>query len=329
MRQLTLLKVCISTTAFLLSMCAYAQGTVTAALSRPIAVIVPFPPGGVTELEARLYSQKLSEVMGGHAVLVDFKPGAGSTLGAAYVAKAAPDGNTLLVISGAFTIAPQLYKDLPYDAVKDFAPVSLMSTRATVLMANPSKPYKTSAEFITYAKAHPGEVNFATSGAGGAVHLFGAWLAQLANVKFTFIHYNGTGPLLGDLFAGRVDVYPTTFSIALPFIKSGKLHPLGVSSAERSPLLPGMPTVAEQGVTGYDYSSWLGMVTTGGTPAVIVRRLSGDFAKVAKSPDIIKRMEADGSTMVGGTPEQFARHIGSELARWRKLVAENDIKLEQ
>jgi tripartite-type tricarboxylate transporter receptor subunit TctC len=296
--------------------------------AKAVQVVIPYAPGGTTDVEARLYAQKLGDALGKSFVL-DFKPGAGSVFGSNLVAKAAPDGYTILMTTASIAVSPALVKDLPYDPAKDFASVSLMSKRATLLLMHPSNPFKTFPEYLAYAKANPGKINFGTSGAGGIIHLSGAWLSSLTNTQVTFVHYKGSGQMYTDLLAGRVHVTPVTFTTGLPYIRSGKLVPLVVTSAERSKLLD-MPTVAEQGVPGYEYPSWFGVLAPAGTPAPIVNRLSAELAKIARSPEVVKKLaEADGSFMVGSTPEQFRQMIVTETARWKKLVQDTGIKLEE
>jgi tripartite-type tricarboxylate transporter receptor subunit TctC len=314
--------------------CGAAPGTVLAQNAadkwpaKPVQVVMPFGPGGSTEVEGRLYSQKLTDQTGQPFVL-DFRPGAGSTIGINYVAKAAPDGYTILINTAALTITPAIYKDLPYDPVKDIAPVTLISKRPSVLAVHPSLPIRTPAEYIAYAKAHPGELNYGTTGAGGSPHMAGAWLHSLTGTKATFVHYKGTGTLMPDLLAGRLQVTTNTFASLLPHIKSGKLRVIGVTTAQRSPLMPELPAIGEQGAPGYDYSSWLGFVTTAATPPAIINKLRGELVKVAADPDVNKKLGAEGITMVANTPEEFRQFIAVEMTRWRKLVQETGMKIEE
>ena len=315
-------------TAMLAAGAALAQGTAETYPAKPVQIVVPFTPGGATDIEARVYAQKLSDSMG-RSFVVDYKAGAGGTIGGAYVAKAAPDGYTLLVVTSSFTVNPVFYKNLGYDTVRDFAPVSLMSKRVTVLLARPSFPAKTIREYIAYAKANPGKINVAATGAGSIPHLAGAWLHSATNTQATYIQYKGTSPLLLDLIAERVDVNPSPLVNGLQYIKIGKLKILGIMSDEHSELLPGVQTVAEQGVPGYDYSSWLGFVAPRGTPPAIVNRLSAELAKAAHAPDVAQKFGPEGTTMVGSNPKQVQDLIATEVSRWSKLVQESGIKLEE
>lgn len=266
----------------------------------------------------------MSELMG-QQFIVDYKPGAGSTIGTAYVSKAKPDGYTLLVASGPFTSLKALYKDVSFDPVKDFSPISLMSKRTTVLLVRLSFPAKSFREYVAYAKANPTKINFGTAGAGATVHLAGAWIHSATKTKATFIHHKGSGPMLTELIAGRIDVAPANLIVATPHIKSGKVRVLAVMSDARSPLLPGVPTISEDGLPGYDYASWLGYIAPSGTPVSIVNRLSDGFARVARLPEIVKRFEAEGAFMVGSTPAEFRKLIVSETERWNTVIKENRI----
>lgn len=328
MRYLRLLTSCAAACAALLPGAVFSQGTADAYPSKPVMVIVPYATGGPVDREGRLYSAKLSKLMGQQFV-VDSKPGAGTTIGTAYVARAKPDGYTLLVVAASFTTFPAVYKELPFDTMKDFAPVSLVSKRAIVLVAHPAFPAKTFPEYVAYARANPGKINFGTSGAGGVSHLGGAWLHGATNTKVTFVHYKGTGALMPDLLAGRLDVTPAAFLVSLSMIKSGKLRALALMNKERSDLLPGVPTIAEQGIPGYDYASWTGFIAPAATPAAIVNKLSEALAKVAKDPDVVAMLAGDGGMPVGGTPAQFRQFLVAETDRWRKVARDGGIKLEQ
>ena len=295
--------------------------------SKPVTIIVPTGPGASTDIEARLYAQKLTERMG-KPFNVDFKPGAAQTLGPAYVARATPDGHTLVTVSGSFTASPALMT-LPYDPVKDFAPVALMSNRTTAIAAHPGVPFNTVPQYIAYVRAHPGEVNVSTNGSGGSPHLNAAWFHSLTNTQVTFVHYKSAGAALTDLMAGRVKVAFTTLLSVLPHFKSGKLRPLGIASTERSSMLPGVLPAAEQGVPEYNYASWFGISAPGATPQAVVDKLNAELVRVSKLPDVMAKLEADGGSMVGSTPQQFRQVLLAEMARYKKLVQETGIKLEE
>ena len=219
--------------------------------SKPVVIVAGIAPGGPIDLEARVYSNKLTTMLG-QTFVIDFKPGATGTIGAAFVAKARPDGYTLLVASASFTIFPSVYDDLSFDVVKDFAPLTLATQRTSVLQVNPSFPAKTLPEYLAYARANPGRINFGTTGAGSGSHLAGAWLHTATNTKVTFVHFKGTGQLLQEVMAGRIDVASGTLVLSLPLIKSGKVHPMVILNDQRSKLLPDLPTVSEQGIPDFN-----------------------------------------------------------------------------
>lgn len=296
--------------------------------TRLVTIVMPFPPGGPSEKESRLYAIKLQSLMG-QTFLLDYKPGAAGTIAAAMVSKAAPDGHTLLVVTGSFTTYPALYKDLAFDPIKDFAPVSLMTRRTSVLLISPEHPARNFAEYVAYAKANPGKINYATVGAGGIAHLGAAWLHSATQVKVTYVFYKGGAALMQDLMKGRVDATSAPLLSVLPLIKAGKLRALGFMNDRASDLLPDTRTVAEQGVPGFNYASWYGLVAPSATPAAIVNKLSANLAIAAKAPEVAVPLEAEGSYMVGSTPAQFRQMLINETVIWKKVVQEAGIKLEQ
>lgn len=305
----------------------FSQGPSDAYPSKPVTVVSPYSPGGSGDFEARLYATKISGFMG-QQFIVSNKPGAGTRIGIGYVAKSAPDGYTLLGVTASLSVVPAVHKDLSFDVIRDFAPVSLVSKRASVLLVHPSFPAKNFGEYVAYAKSNPGKINFGTSGIGDIIHLAGEWLHSSTNTKVTFVHYKGGGPAIQDLVAGRLDVTIFALVSALQLVKSGKLRAVAMADDKRSKLLPDLPTIAEQGVPGYNFATWFGFLAPVGTPAAIVNKLSEEFAKVAKAPDIAGMMEAKGSTMIGSTPEEFRQVIVTETERWRKVVHNAGIKPE-
>ena len=296
--------------------------------SRPVVAIAPYEPGGPIDIEGRMYTKKAYELTGQQFVL-EYKTGAGTRIGVGYVAKAPADGHTLLITNASFTVFPALYKDLPFDTIRDFAPVAHMSIKTNVLLARPSFPATTFAEYVTYARANPGKVNYGILGSGSTTHMVGAWMANATNTKVTYIPYKGTGPSLVDMVAGRLDVTSSALIAALPFIKSGKLRPLAVMTGTRSKVLPDLPTIAEQGVHDFSYLNWTGFFAPRATPAATLARLNDIFNRVAAAPDIIDAADKQGNVMVGGTPEQFAKLMSTETLRWQKVARENDIKAEE
>ncbi len=308
----------------------WAQNPTAAYPTKPVTIVLPYTPGALADLETRLYIPSLTEALG-HPVIVDYKPGAGTSIGTIHVAKAAPDGYTILRASAGFTMYPAFFPadKLPYDPIKNFAPVSMIAKVSAFLVVHPSLGVKTFPEYLAYAKANPEKINFGTVGGGSNYHIAGAWLHSATNTKVTFVHYKGVGPMQTDLLAGRVTAAPgVPFNIA-SHVKSGKLIALANMGAERSGYFPDIKTIVEYGVKEYDYVSWSGYLVPARTPEAIVTRLSAAFAKVAKSPDVIKKMASDGAEMVGSTPEQFHQTLLTETIRWRKIVQQNDMKMEE
>ncbi len=318
----------IATAITLLSCAALAQDPSAAYPSRPVTIIIPSPPGATSDRDARIWAQKLTQAFGKPFVL-DFKAGAGSTIGTNFVAKAAPDGYTLLNITSSFPVLAATYKDLPYDSIRDFAPVSLMLRRPTMLAVHPSLPVNTFPEYVAYARAHPGELNFGTAGGGSISHIVGAWLQSATDTKVTFVHYKGAAPNQLDLMAGRTQVTTMSLSVGVPFIKAGKLRAIAILSPERSALLPGMKTVAEQGTPDFNYSTLTAILAPAAVPAPIVNKLSAELARITKAPDIIAAAAEDGTVLVGSTPAAARQYLETEINRWRKLVRENDIQAEE
>ena len=295
--------------------------------ARPVTIIVPVPPGSSTDLEARMYAQKLGEVMAGKTFLVDYKPGAGTTIGSGYVAKAAPDGYTTLLMSPSTLVSPLAYPNLPFDPVKDFAPVSLMSKRPSLLLAHPGLPAQNLREFLVYAKANQDKINIGTAGAGSVGHLSVEWLYGVSGIKPTFVHYKGGAPAVAALMAGQIHSTLASPGAVLPLVKAGKLKILAVTTTERIKPLPDVPTAAESGAPFWEYAQWLGFVVPAATPPAIVNRFSGELARVAKAPEVAQKFAGDGMLMYGNTPAEFRQYIAAESARWTKLVQDTGVKL--
>ena len=305
-----------------------AQGASDNYPSRPVQIVLPFAPGGSSEVEGRLFAQKLTESTGRN-FLLDYRPGASGVIAMGYLTKAAPDGYTILMGSGGIIgTTPAFRKDLPSDPIRDVAPVTLLYKRPTVLLVHPGLPVKNAAEYIAYAKAHPGELNYGTVGAGGSPHIAGAWLHNLTGTTVTFVHYKGTGALVPDLISGRLQVTSTTISSGMPLVKAGKLRLLGVTTSQRSQLLPDVPTLAEQVAPGYDFSGWQAVIAPGATPPAIIGRLRAEFVKAANSPDLNKRLLDEGVIMSLTTPEEFGKFLVVEINRWKKLVQDTGMTAE-
>ena len=305
----------------------FAQGSIGNYPSKPVSMISPYVPGGTTDKDGRLWGQKMSEALGKPFIL-DFKPGAGSTVGTAFVAKAVPDGHTLLAITSGYSITAATYKDLSYDPLKDLVGVTMYIKRPTLLMVHPSVPVHNYEEYIAYARANPGKINFGTSGAGGLYHLMGAWMHSVTRTEVTFINYKGAAPMFVDLLAGRVHVSPASLFNAMPFVKTGKVRAIVVLSKERTAVLPGMKTVSEQGIPDFDYTAWGGILAPAGVPVAILNRLAVETAKYTRDPVLISKAAEDGTVLVGSTPAEFQQLLVTEINRWRKLVKDNDIKAE-
>ncbi len=294
--------------------------------TKPVRVVVPLAPGGATDIQARLFSQKLGQSLG-QAFIVDNRAGAGGLIAFNYVVSQVPgDGYTLLATSPGFTIVPALYEKPPFDAVKDFEPIIIMSKAPYALVVNPSFPANNMKEFLAWTKANPGKLNFALSGLGTAIHLGAVWMEQAGGIKTTMVPYKGTGPATTDLIAGQVQAAFANVISAGPFIKSGKLRPLAVTTAERSPVMPDLPTFAESGLKDYEVTTWHGWLGPRGTPQNAVKVMNAELNKVLKSPDVIKMFADDGGVTLGGSPEAFRKLIASEIERWKQLVKVGGIK---
>jgi tripartite-type tricarboxylate transporter receptor subunit TctC len=296
--------------------------------TKPIRIVVPFPPGGATDILARDVAQKLSESFG-QQVIVDNRPGAGGNIGSELVARSAPDGYTLeMGTVGTHAINASLYSKMPYDHVKDFVPVILVAGVPNVLVVNPAVPANSVAELIAYAKANPGKLNFASSGAGTSIHLSGELFKVMAGVQMTHIPYKGSAPALQDLLGGQVQLMFDNLPPSLPQIKAGKLRALAVTSLTRAPALPDVPTVAEAGLPGFEASSWFGILAPAGTPPAIVAKLNAEIAKWLATPEAKEKLSKQGANAAGGSPEDFARHIAAETTKWAKVVKDSGAKVD-
>jgi tripartite-type tricarboxylate transporter receptor subunit TctC len=295
--------------------------------SKPVRLVVPFPAGGTTDLLARAAAQKLSEAWG-QQVIVDNRPGAAGNIGAELVAKAPPDGYTLLMGTvGTHAINTSLYAKMPYDHVKDFTPVILVAGVPNVLVVNPGVPVNSVAELIAYAKANPGKLNFASSGSGTSIHLSGELFKTMTGVQMTHVPYKGSAPALTDLIGGQVQLMFDNLPSSLAFIKAGKLRALAVTGTTRAAALPETPTVADT-VPGFEASSWFGILAPAGTRRDIVLKINGEVAKWLASPDAKEKLAAQGANVASGSPEDFAKHIQAETAKWAKVVKESGAKVD-
>ena len=288
--------------------------------TKPIRIIVPFPPGGATDILARAVGVELTKTWG-QPVLVENRPGAGGNIGTDIVAKATPDGYTLVMGTvGTHAINMSLYPKMPYDTVKDFAPVTLVASVPNLLVVHPSLPVKTVNDLIELAKSKPGQIYFASSGNGTSIHLAGELFKAMANVSMVHVPYKGSAPAVADLLGGQVSLMFDNMPSSLPHAKAGKLRPIGVTSAKRSPALPEVPTIAESGLPGYEASSWFGLLAPAATPREVVNKLSQTIAASLQTPEMKERLSTQGAEPVGNTPEQFATYIQSEISKWAKVV---------
>jgi tripartite-type tricarboxylate transporter receptor subunit TctC len=295
--------------------------------TRAITLIVPFTPGGTTDIVSRAIAQKLSEQLG-QPVVVDNRGGAGGNLGANIAAKAAPDGYTVFMATVAHAMAPGLYKQLPYDFQRDFDPVTVVASLPNVLIVNPAIKANTVAEFIAYLKANPEKVNYGSAGPGSTEHMSGELFRSLAGVKITHVPYKGGAPMMLDLMSGQIQMAIETSASAQAQVKAGKVKALAVTTAKRSPAFPGIPTLKESGLPAYEVTTWYGMLVPHGTPAPAIARLYRETEKALKAPDILKRFEEFGAAPGGEPPEQFARFIKQEIATWTRVAKESGASIE-
>ena len=304
-----------------------AQGAADAYPAKPVRVVVGLAPGGGTDIQARLFAQKLAESLN-RPFVVENRPGAGGTLAYAQVAKSPRDGYTLLGVTSGYTITPAVYAKLPYDPVKDFAPISLVSQAPFVLVVHPSLPVKSVKDLLALAKAKPGQLDCASAGLGTSTHLAFELFKSLSGSNITHIPYKGTGPALVDVMAGQVHMLFGNVLSTLSHVKSGRLRALAVTTARRSAAMPALPTLAESGVHGYENSTWHGWLAPAGTPSSILNRLNAELVKSTKAPDVVARLAPDGGEGVGSTQEQFAQLIGTEIVRWRKVVRDAGVRID-
>jgi tripartite-type tricarboxylate transporter receptor subunit TctC len=294
--------------------------------TKPIRAIVPFAPGGGLEITTRLIGQKLTEKWGQN-IVVDSRPGAATIIGSEIASKAAPDGYTLLMITTTFAINPGLYRKLPYDPHKDFAPITQLNSQPNVVVVHPASPVKSVSDLIAQARARPGALTFASPGAGSAPHLSAEMFKRMAGVDMIHVPYKGIPPAVTDVIGGRVNMLFTTTISAAPHVNAGKLRAVAITSAKRLPTMPDVPTVAES-LPGYEAEAFQGMVAPAGVPRAIVETLAREIAAIVKSPEVTERFSRDGAVPVGSTPQQFAAFLKSEMAKWRKVIEEAGIKLE-
>ncbi len=294
--------------------------------NKPVRLIVPFPPGGSNDLVGRLIAQQLGTQLG-QQIFVDNRGSAGGMVGTEMAAGAPPDGYTLLVVSIPFAVDPALHK-LNFDPIKSFEPIALLATGPDVLVVNPAMPVKSVKDLLELAKEKPGQLNYASAGIGTFTHLAGALFTQLAGVKIVHVPYRGGGPAIQDVLAGHVGIMFSSLIQTASFIKNGQLRPLGTGSAERSPALPDVPTIAEAGVPGYAAANWWGILAPAGTPAVITKKLHDAIEVALKSPDLQKEFDREGATTSAMSSAEFGDFIKSEITKWGRVVRDDNIQAQ-
>jgi len=294
---------------------------------KTVRYILPAASGGASDTLARKLAQKMSEAFG-KPVIVDNRPGAGTVIGTALVAKASPDGHTLVQVTTNFVVNPALVKNLPYDSVRDFAPVALLAAGPLVLVVNPTVPAKSVAEFIALAKAQPDLLNYASSGVGTASHLAGALLSSSLGIKLTHVSYNGAAPAVLDLIGGRVQAMFSSIPSVMNQIRGEKLRVLAITSSRRIALMSAVPTLAEAGVPGYDVTQTFGVLTTARTPASVISKLNVQLNRGLESPEVVEYLHTEGIEAVGGRPEIYSDYINREIPKWVKLVSQAGIRIE-
>ncbi len=294
--------------------------------NHPIRLIVPYPPGGAIDPLARAYGQRFQEAWG-QPVVIDNKPSAGTIVGTDIVAKAAPDGYTVIIGTSAHAVNPSMYSKLPYDPINDFTPVSLLAKLPNMVVVNPQLPVRSIKELIDYVKAHPGKVSYSSNGNGSTTHLAGALLNTMAGTDLLHVPYKGSGPSVMSVIAGENAVTFDTIFLQLPQVKAGKLRALAVTGAKRSPLAPNLPTVAESGLPGFEVAAWVGFLAPAKTPHDIVQKWYQEITRVLQTSER-ERQISQGLDPIGSTPEFFAEFIKTEIDKWGRVVKQAGIKLE-
>ena len=296
--------------------------------SKPITLVIPFPPGGPTDLVARVLAKKLGEQMG-QSVVVDNKPGANGNIGAMAVVKAPADGHTVLYNTSSITLSPALYKSLSYDVQRDLAPVALTAVVPLALVVNPNVPVTNVREFVAYAKANPGKLSYGSAGNGNVTHLAAYQFVQSQGIDATHVPYKGSAPADVDLVAGQIQFMTDTINSVMPFIKDKRLKLLAVTTAKRMSLFPDAPTLGETVMPGFEAGAWQGVMVPAGTPAPVVQRLNSEILKALKSPEVLEKLAQQGAEALGSSPEEYGAYVKKELARWASVVKSTGISLDQ
>jgi tripartite-type tricarboxylate transporter receptor subunit TctC len=285
----------------------------------PLRIVVPFAAGGSTDIMARTIAQQLTERFRQQAI-VENRPGASGTIGTAFVAKAPGDGHTMLLVQVSFVSNPSLFKDLPYNQSRDLTPVTNLATGPLNLTVHPSLPAKTVKQLIALGKKHPGEINYGSPGAGSISRLACSLFIQMAGIKMTHVPYKGSGAAMADMLSGQVQFYAPNLFLSLPFVRAGKLHSLGVTTPQRSPIAPDLPTIAESGLPGYEVSTWFGIFVPSGTPRAVASQLNQALVQIVKSPAMQERLAKDGLTGVASAPEEFAKEVARDTEKYGKVI---------
>ncbi|WP_237380654.1 tripartite tricarboxylate transporter substrate binding protein [Cupriavidus sp. SW-Y-13] len=294
--------------------------------SKPITIVVPFAPGGGNDILARLIAPKMSQQLG-QPVIIENKPGAGGNLGADYVAHAAPDGYTLVIASSQVTMNPYLGMKVPFNIERDFEPVGRIGSVPLVLVANMSQPYRTLKEFVDYTRANPGKVSYSSPGPGTPQHLAGEVFAKLNHTELLHVPYRGTGPSIADLMGNQVQVSFATFASVIQYVRAGKLRALGIAGQQRTQLMPELPAFSEAGLKGYEAELWYSLLAPAKTPRPVVDRINAAMMAALKSPDLADQFTKQGFEVKGSTPDELKTYITRELARWQRVITENNIKV--
>jgi tripartite-type tricarboxylate transporter receptor subunit TctC len=294
---------------------------------KPIKLVVPFPPGGATDIMARLLADGLRERLG-QPVIIDNRPGAGTMIASDIVAKAAPDGYTLLLAASPLVIAPSLYAKVNYDPIKDFVPITQVASIVHVLVVNPKLPATNVRELIAYLKANPGKASYGSVGAGTLTHIKAEAFQSMAGVKMAHIPYKGSAPAETDLIGGEIQLMFDSYPSASPFIRNGNVRALAIATPKRSPVAPGLPTIAESGLPGFELAPWLGVVAPAGTPAEVVARVHRETVELLKKPELQKKFLELGLEPVGSSPKEFGKLLRDDMASYSKTVKEAGIKVD-
>ena len=295
--------------------------------TRPVRLIVPFPPGGAVDTIARIFSVRYAERLG-QSVVIDNRGGANAIIGSEIMARAAPDGHTLLIVPAGHAITPSVSKKLPYDTLKDFAPIGLVGNGAYVLVINPALPVKSISDYVAHAKSRPGQLNYALTGHGNATHLAGELFNVLAGVNIVGINYKGGGPALTDVISGQIQAFFSGVSSGAAHIKGGRIRALGVTTTRRTPALPDVPTIAEAGVPGYEVDGWYGLLAPAATPAAIVARFNAELVATVSTTEMKERLLSGGIEARASTPADFQALITRDITRWAEVVKKAKITVE-